>query len=168
MRNVTAVAVIALLGASLGAGTALAVDPASSATVIGAEPLLTQGADEMLSERWQQGIEHTEQGLTAAIDSSQRAAAYSNLCAAYVAIGDFDHALASCDASLQLDATNWRTYNNRAGALLGKGRIDEALHAVETGIAIAPLADTLRKTESIVRNRLKNLYAPRRQAAAAS
>jgi len=168
MRKRAAIFAIAMLGARLGTGTVLAADQASSATVIGAEPLLTEGAYEMLSQRWQKGIELTEQGLTTSIDTSQRAAGYSNLCAAYVAIGDFDHALASCDESLKLDATNWRTYNNRAGALLGKGRIDEALHDVETGIAIAPMSDTLRKTESIVRDRLKSLYAPRHRAAAAS
>lgn len=158
MRNHLAIALLA----ALASAAAAAGEPAMSATVIGPNSLLTEGTDAMLAERWQRGIELLEEGLKSSSDASERAAALSNLCAGYVALGDYDRALESCDAALKLDAGNWRTYNNRAGALLGKGRLDEALHDVEAGLALDPIGVTLRKMETLVRTRLKNLYEPHR------
>jgi tetratricopeptide (TPR) repeat protein len=156
--------VLALLAlAAAWSGVAGAADEAMGSTIIGSDPLLSEGTAALLAERWQQGIELIERGLAGAGDAGERAAAYSNLCAGYVAIRDFDRALLDCDAALELDAGNWRTYNNRAAALVGKGRLDEALHAVETGLALDPQAATLRTTESIVRSRLKRLYEPDRK-----
>jgi tetratricopeptide (TPR) repeat protein len=139
-----------------------AADDATSATVIGPNAAITEGVEAMLGRRWLRGIELTEQGLASLASPTDRAAAYSNLCAAYVALRDFDRALEECNAALKLDSGNWRTYNNRAGALVGKGRLDEALHDVEAGLALAPAAGTLRQTEAIVRDELKRLYTPRR------
>jgi tetratricopeptide (TPR) repeat protein len=139
-----------------------AADEANSATVIGRSASISDGVEAMLAQHWLQGIQLTEQGLPSLSSASDRAAAFSNLCAAYVALRDFDRALTYCDEALQLDNGNWRTYNNRAGALIGKGRLDEALHDVESGLALDPVAPTLRKTETIVRDELKKLYGPRR------
>jgi len=146
--------------------TAAADDPVS-ATVLGPNAAITEGVEAMLGRRWLRGIELTEQGLASLASPSDRAAAFSNLCAAYVALRDFDRALEECDQALKLDTGNWRTYNNRAGALIGKGRLDEALHDVEAGLALDPAAGTLRQTETIVRNELKRLYEPQHAPASA-
>jgi len=158
-------AVLAL--AATWSGVAAADDEAMSATIIGSNPLLSEGTAALMAERWQHGIELIERGLTSTGDSGDRAAAYSNLCAGYVALRDYDRALMDCDAALELDAGNWRTYNNRAAALLGKDRLDEALHDVETGLALDPEAATLHTTERIVRNRLQRLYEPHRSRSSA-
>jgi tetratricopeptide (TPR) repeat protein len=164
MRSPPALLVVMTLWSCIaGAG-----DEGMSTTVIGPNPLLSEGTEAMLAARWQQGIELIERGLQTSSDAGQRAAAYSNLCAGYIALGDYDRALMNCDEALKLDANNWRTYNNRAGALLGKGRLDEALHDVEAGLALDPVAATLRKTETIVRSRLKSLYEPHREPASGS
>ena len=158
MRNHLAIGLLA----ALASAAAAAGEPAMSVTVIGPSNLLTEGTDAMLAERWQRGIELLEEGLKSSSDTSERAAALSNLCAGYVALGDYDRALESCDEALKLDSGNWRTYNNRAGALMGKGRLDEALHDVEAGLALNPIGVTLQKMETLVRARLKNLYEPHR------
>jgi tetratricopeptide (TPR) repeat protein len=159
-------AVLAL--AAAWSGVASADEEAMSATIIGSNPLLSEGTAALMVERWQQGIELIERGLASTADTGDRAAAYSNLCAAHVALRDYDRALMDCDAALKLDAANWRTYNNRAAALLGKDRLDEALHDVETGLALDPEAATLRTTEKIVRNRLQRLYEPHRRRSSAA
>ncbi len=153
----------ALLGllATLVLTASVRADEAMSATVIGPNVLLTEGTAAMVGEHWRQGVELIEEGIKRVSDPDQRAAAYSNLCAGYIALGDYDRALINCDAALKIDTNNWRTYNNRAGALLGKGRLDEALHAVEAGLALNPEGAVLHKMDSLVRTRLKNLYAPR-------
>ena len=148
---------LAALGARAG-------DSGNSATVIGPSMLLTRGTEAMIAEQWQRGVELIEQGLKETFDATERAAAYSNLCAGYIALHDYDRALANCDEALKLDTNNWRTYNNRAGALMGKGRLDEALHDVEYGLALNPEGQTLLKMDSLVRARLKSLYEPRRPA----
>lgn len=150
--------------ATLLTAASVRADEAMSSTVIGPNALLTEGTEAMVAERWRQGVELLEAGIKVASDPDQRAAAYSNLCAGYIALGDYDRALINCDAALKIDTNNWRTYNNRAGALLGKGRLDEALHDVEAGLALNPEGSVLHKMDSLVRTRLKNLYAPRRPA----
>ncbi|HZF16215.1 MAG TPA: tetratricopeptide repeat protein [Steroidobacteraceae bacterium] len=150
--------------ATLVATAAVRADEVNSATVIGPNTLLTQGTEAMVFEHWQQGVELLEAGIKYATDPDQRAAAYSNLCAGYIALGDYDRALINCDAALKINSNNWRTYNNRAGALLGKGRLDEALNDVASGLALNPEGAILLKMDSLVRTRLKSLYAPRRPA----
>jgi tetratricopeptide (TPR) repeat protein len=147
--------------AALGAG---ADGSGGSSTIIGPSTLLTEGTEAMIAEQWQRGVELIERGLTQTADVTERAAALSNLCAGYIALRDYDRALVNCDAALKLDANNWRTYNNRAGALMGKGRLDEALHDVEYGLALNPEGRTLLKMDSLVRARLKSLYEPVRPA----
>jgi tetratricopeptide (TPR) repeat protein len=158
MRKHLAVALLV----ALASGAVAADEAAMSTTIIGPNSLLTEGTDALLAERWQKGVELLEEGLKSSGDTYERAAALSNLCAGYVALGDYDRALESCDESLKLDANNWKTYNNRAGALLGKGRLDEALHDVEAGLALDPMGNTLLKMEALVRTRLKHLYEPHR------
>ena len=165
MKRTVLLPAVAFLTIAFGATFSRAADEAMSATVIGSNPFLTDGVEAMLAAHWQKGIELTERGLQMPLAATDKAAAYSNLCAAYVALGDYDRALMNCDESLKLDTGNWRAYNNRAGALLGKGRFDEALHDVQTGLALDPAATTLRKTETIVRDRLKRLYQPHRNPA---
>jgi tetratricopeptide (TPR) repeat protein len=143
---------------------ARAGDAGNSTTILGPSMLLTQGTEAMIAEQWQRGVELIERGLKETADVSERAAGYSNLCAGYIALRDYDRALANCDEALKLDTRNWRTYNNRAGALMGKGRLDEALHDVEYGLALNPEGQILLKMDSLVRARLKSLYEPVRPA----
>ena len=87
------------------------------------------------------------------------AAGLSNLCAGYVGLRQFELAIKNCSDSLAINDSNWRTWNNRAAAHLGKGMYDAALQDVESGLERAPESFTLKKTRAIVRS-YDELFAP--------
>jgi Tfp pilus assembly protein PilF len=99
--------------------------------VIGGNELLQKGADALRDGDFVRGIELTTEGLRRPNSPRDIAAAYSNLCAGFVGIRQYDTALAKCDEALKIDARNWRTWNNRAAAHIGKGMY-AALHDVES------------------------------------
>jgi tetratricopeptide (TPR) repeat protein len=155
MANLISSSVIALSLAGLAA-PAFPADPppaTSSTTVIGGNELLQEGAAEMRVGNWQRGVELTLEGLKRPNAQHDVAAALSNLCAGYVGLRQFELALKSCDDSLAINDSNWRTWNNRAAAHLGKGMYDAALQDVETGLERAPASNTLKKTRAIVLER---------------
>jgi tetratricopeptide (TPR) repeat protein len=132
-------------------GPSHAIEPSQSETVIGpSNALLAKGAEALLAGRFQEGIEKTLEGLRGPSSERDTAAGYSNLCAGYGSLKRWDEALPHCNRALELDPTNWRTYNNRAAVYTGKGLYDLALADLESGFAIAPESRTLRKSLRIV------------------
>ena len=71
----------------------------------------------------------------------------------YVGLRQFELALKHCNDSLAINDSNWRTWNNRAAAHLGKGMYDAALRDVESGLERAPESNTLKKTRALVLER---------------
>lgn len=128
---------------------------ASARTVIGPNALLADGAQAMLNGEWERGIQLTQLGLAITQSRQDRAAALSNLCAGYGALKDYRRALESCDKSLELLDSNWRTWQNRAAANLGLGRIEESLKDIQRGLQLNPQSNELKKTLAIARDREK-------------
>jgi tetratricopeptide (TPR) repeat protein len=157
MANLISLSVIALSLACAAVPARAAELPAasSSTTVIGGNELLQEGAAALRVGDYQRGIELTLEGLRRPNAEHDVAAALSNLCAGYVALRQFELALKSCDESLALNNSNWRTWNNRAAAHIGKGMYDAALRDVEAGLERAPQSSTLKKTRAIVLERQK-------------
>ncbi|HKE45284.1 MAG TPA: hypothetical protein VKB41_12190 [Steroidobacteraceae bacterium] len=139
----------------------------TSMTVIGANELLSAGADELQRGNYQQGVALTQQGLERPNSPEDRAAGLANLCAGYVAMRQFETALAKCSESLELNAANWRTWNNRAAAYLGKGMLEAALSDVQAGLQLSPQSGTLKKTKQIVLERKRVHEEQRRKAVGA-
>ncbi len=140
----------------VAAAGAFAADPqaaGSSLTVIGGNELLQQGAAELRRGNFQRGIELTLEGLKRPNPQREIAAALSNLCAGFVGLRQFELALKNCNDALAINDTNWRTWNNRAAAHLGKGMYAAALQDVESGLECAPQSGTLKKTRVIVLER---------------
>ena len=52
--------------------------------------------------------------------------------------------------ALELDRTNWRTYNNRAAVFVGLKQFELAMTDVNTGLEIAPQSGTLQKSREVV------------------
>ncbi len=67
-----------------------------------------------------------------------QAAGHSNVCAGYAALKRWEEALLHCNQALELDRTNWRTYNNRAAVFVGLKHFDLAMTDVNAGLALAP------------------------------
>jgi tetratricopeptide (TPR) repeat protein len=145
----------ALLAASVvvpgGARADAIVTPAQSATVIGpTNPLLTAGTDALEMGHYEEGVRLTLAGLEQPASIRDLAAGHSNVCAGFAALKRFEEALEHCNKALELDRSNWRTYNNRAAVFVGLKQYDLAMTDVNAGLEIAPQSGTLQKSREVV------------------
>lgn len=104
----------------------------------------------------ERGIRLIEEQLAEGISHRADAAkALSNLCAGYILMRDYDAALVHCNHSLEIDDTNWRAFNNRASALLGQGRLEDAIADLSRGLDLWPDSAMMRRS-------LENAYERKR------
>jgi len=138
----------------LGSAVATAADaptPSHSATIIGpANPLLTAGTEALEMRRYEEGVRLTLAGLEQPNTARDQAAGHSNVCAGYAALKRWEEALLHCNKALELDRSNWRTFNNRAAVFVGLKQFDLAMTDVNAGLALAPQAATLQKSREVV------------------
>jgi len=152
-----------LVGLLILAASCLVTIPAAASTsTVGTPAGLTQGAAAISAGDYQRGVELTLQGLAEVPGARDRAAGLSNLCAGLVGLREYAEALRRCDESLAINDSNWRTWNNRAAALLGLGLVSRAIADVERGLAINPDSQTLQLTLQIARSRLEDRQRQRR------
>ena len=145
-----------ILSAALLPSMASAEPPAASAnTVIGPNVMLADGAEALMRGDWQRGVQLTQMGLTFAVSQQDRASALANLCAGFAGLKQFQRALEHCDQSIALVSDNWRTWQNRAAANLGLGKIEESLRDIQRGLQLNPDSDPLQKTLAIARGHEK-------------
>jgi len=128
-----------------------AVSPGQAATVIGQmNPLLTDGAELLEAGHYALGVRVTLQGLEQPSTPRDQAAGHSNVCAGYAALKRWAEALEHCNRALELDRSNWRTYNNRAAVFVGLKQYDLAMTDVNAGLELAPGSATLLKSREVV------------------
>ncbi len=144
-----------VLAAVLAAhGPVWATDPPhanQSATIVGPRnPQLTDGSIALDAGRIEEGIRLTIEGLKFPAETRDKAAGYSNLCAGYAILKQWDEALQHCNTSLALDANNWRALNNRAAVYAGKGQYEHAMADLRAALEIAPNSHTLLESLRIV------------------
>jgi tetratricopeptide (TPR) repeat protein len=157
---------IATAGALLPA-LALALDPpaSQSMTVLGpGNPQLAAGATALEKGDVKEGIRLTLEGLRSPADNREKAAGHSNLCAGYALQKRWDEALRHCNAALAIDNANWRTFNNRAAVMVGKGDYDLAITDIRSGLEIAPNSSTLLTSLRIIQQN-KRLAGARSRSA---
>jgi tetratricopeptide (TPR) repeat protein len=128
---------------------------ASSNTVIGPNVMLADGAEALMRGDWARGVQLTQMGLTFAISQQDRASGLANLCAGFAALKQYQRALEHCDKSIELESDNWRTWQNRAAANLGLGKVEDSLRDIQRGLQINPDSDSLQKTLAIARDQEK-------------
>jgi tetratricopeptide (TPR) repeat protein len=145
----------ALASALVCKDTLAETPPPGSRIVLGHNALLADGSLALLNGQWEKGIDLTLMGLKVPVSNEDRAAGYANLCAAYVALKQYQRALDHCDRSLAIADNNWRAWQNRAAANLQLGRIEDSLRDIERGLAINPDASALQETLAIAREREK-------------
>jgi len=143
-----------LTGALLVSGMASAAEdmlPDHSATILGpTNPLFTEGSEALEAGHYEEGVRLTLAGLGQPNNTRDLAAAHSNICAGYAALKRWKDALDHCNQALELDRTNWRTYNNRAAVFVGLKMFDLAMTDVNAGLEIAPNSATLHKSREVV------------------
>src|SRR5688500_12334251 len=76
--------------------------PTGSRTVLGANAMLAEGSLALVNRQWKKGIDLTLMGLKDSVSNEDRAAGYANLCAAYIALKQYEHALEHCNRSLEI------------------------------------------------------------------
>lgn len=137
---------------------------AQSTTVIGPpNQLLTDGTAALQAGRYAEGLRLTLAGLEWSNNPTDQAAAHSNICAGYAALKRWDDALTHCNRALELDRTNWRTYNNRAAALVGLKQFELAMTDVNAGLELAPNATILLKSREVVKEHHQAAQRDRRR-----
>ena len=151
----SAALLLSALAAALPSTASAETPSASSNTVIGPNVMLADGAEALMRGDWERGVQLTQMGLTFAISQQDRASALANLCAGFAALKKYQRALEHCDQSIALVPDNWRTWQNRAAANLGLGKIEESLRDIQRGLQINPDSDSLQKTLAIARDHEK-------------
>jgi tetratricopeptide (TPR) repeat protein len=145
------IAVGLLMTATWMAQDARSAEHAGSKTTVGKDnTLLSEGATALEAGHIEEGVRLTLEGLKVAVTVQENAAGHSNACAGYVLLKQWSEALTQCNAALELDKSNWRTYNNRAAIYVEKGLYDLAMRDLEAGLALAPGAPTLRESVRIL------------------
>ena len=136
---------------------AIADDRVGNRVVFGVHPALSEGNEALLRGDFHEAIQLIREGLPHATGRRMRAAALSNLCAAYSGAGLYKAALERCYESLELMPRAWRTWHNTSRSLIGLGKLDEAIEAAKSGLEIAPNAQVLRDSLATARKRKKPL-----------
>jgi len=134
-----------------------AVEPqAANGTVLsGGNSLLAEGSIALQEGRISDGIRLTQEGLRDVSDPREAASAHSNLCAGYALLHDWAQALEQCNTAIELDRTNWQSFNNRAAVHAGLGQYDLALADVRSGLELDPQSSTLHKSLAVVEHNQK-------------
>ena len=162
----------ALFTALLAAASAVnsevrATEPQSATTIGPLNPALADGATALDAGHIEDGIRLTLDGLKLPTDAYDKAAGYSNLCAGYAMLKQWDEALPHCNTSLTLNKSNWRTFNNRAAIYVAKGQYELAIADLRAGLEIAPNSRTLLESLRIVQQN-KRLYGTRSRSSVRS
>jgi tetratricopeptide (TPR) repeat protein len=161
-------AVVAAAAVASGSVFATETPQNQSATIVGpSNPQLADGATALEAGRIEDGIRLTLDGLKFPAQSRDRAAGYSNLCAGYAMLKQWDEALQHCNTALSIDQNNWRAFNNRAAIYVAKGQYDHAMADLRAGLEISPNSRTLLESLRIAQQN-KRLYGARSRSAVRS
>ncbi len=146
-RVLLPLALVALAISCLLYGTrGVASNAAQSATVIGSNSLLSEGANALEAGRVEEGVRLTLAGLKEQADAHDIAAGHANVCAGLVLLEQLDAALEHCNLAIEMDSTNWRAFNNRAAVYVAKGLFEQAFRDIKSGLELAPNSRTLHES----------------------
>lgn len=147
----TSVAMLCVGGAAWAQSDDKAQTSQNKTTIGGDHPMLAAGARAIRAGRYDEGIEQTLSGLEAEAPRRRvRAAALSNLCAAYAAKEEPDTAIDYCTRALEINSTSWRALSNRSYAHWLKGNYAEAALDVDAAGLIAPNARQVRRIRGMI------------------
>ncbi|MEM6511368.1 MAG: tetratricopeptide repeat protein [Pseudomonadota bacterium] len=124
-----------------------------SRVVLGPQnPDLHAGAEAIRSGNARRGVELTLSGLAMATSRRERVIGFNNLCAAYSLLSDYPSAVEACNEALQINAYHWRSYSNRAIALIKLERYDEARADVRRAMELSPGAERPKEVLALLRD----------------
>ncbi len=119
-------------------------------TVLGpANRELADGAHALLAGDYQEGIRLTRLGLDRAFNDRERQAGYSNLCAGYLRLKQWETALDYCNEALTINARNWRALNNRLLVYIMLEQYSAAKADLELAEEIAPNSRSVQAARAV-------------------
>jgi len=125
--------------------------PDNRTVIGGGNDLLAAGADAIRAGQYDEGIRLTNLGLERRENpAADRAAALSNLCAAYAAKRMPDRAIELCTESIAVSEHNWRAFSNRSYAYWLKGMYAEATVDLDAAAAISPNARQVEQIRAMI------------------
>jgi tetratricopeptide (TPR) repeat protein len=125
--------------------------PDNRSVLGGGNDLLAAGSNAIRAGLYDEGIRLTMLGLDRRDNSDgERAAALSNLCAAYAAKNVPDTAIQFCTQSLAIDSRNWRAFSNRSYAYWLKGMFAEATFDLDAAAGISPKAKQVLQIRGMI------------------
>jgi len=126
-------------------------NPDNRTVLGGGNDLLAAGANAIRAGVYDEGIRLTSLGLERGGNTDyDRAAALSNLCAAYAAKGMPDTAIKHCTEALAINNRNWRAFSNRSYAYWLKGMYSEATFDLDAAAAISPKARQVQQIRAMI------------------
>ena len=125
--------------------------PDNRTVIGGGNDLLAAGADAIRAGQYDEGIRLTNLGLERRENpAADRAAALSNLCAAYAAKRMPDRAIELCTESIAVSEHNWRAFSNRSYAYWLKGMFAEATIDLDAAAEISPNARQVEQIRAMI------------------
>ncbi len=144
---------VRILAAAAATLVALPSSAPGSETILGVG-LHAVGARELRAGNSREGIRLSELALaTEPLTERETAGVLSNICAGYVQLEIYSAAIDQCSRAATHDARNWRIYNNRAAAYLGKGMIDEAISDFRHALTLHPTSHMLLQSLGVALER---------------
>jgi Flp pilus assembly protein TadD len=134
MRHLFAAAAIAAAFSSAGLAQDCSADPQLAAHRT-ANGVVRAQYNAVTRGEWPEAIHFGEEILESGTAPGHKVAAYTNLCAAYAATGEYDLAVQACDSALEMRDGAWRALNNRGVALWLSGDRAAAVEAFQAANA---------------------------------
>ena len=152
-RAITLLCVTALNSLAHAQAPTAAPDKGPGHTVLGpANPDLHEGAVQLRLGNPESGIKLTRRGLDHATTEREKYSAYSNLCAGYILIAQYQNAVGYCDRALAIKKTNHHALSNRALARFYLKSYQQAEADVKAGLEIAPYSNKLQRIAQMIRD----------------
>lgn len=152
-RALTLLCVTALASLAHAQAPPSAQDKGPGHTVIGpANPDLHEGAVQLRLGNPESGIRLTRRGLDYATSEREQYSAFSNLCAGYILIEQYENAVSYCNRALQMKGDNHQALSNRALARFYLKSYEKAEADVQAGLAIAPYSNKLQRIAQMIRD----------------
>lgn len=113
---------------------------------------LYDGANAIQAGDPAEGVRLTLAGLKEAKSAYEFMTAYTNLCAAYVLLGDMKKAIVNCDKAINQNDRNAVALTNRALAHLYSGQLDAAEADLQRGLSINPRGGKLKRVKQLIQD----------------
>ena len=119
-----AVAAPAIAGETVGVAPQFSVSSNATRSIGSAASAFEKG-------NFSKSVSFSRHALKQGLKKSRKTVAYSNLCAALGAQGEYGEAIEACDSAIKIAPTNWQAYSNRAAANWLSGNKEAALVDME-------------------------------------